>query len=106
MCSPRFQPDARHCLLGQVTEVCWRRGRRHLERQPRHLVGDSSSDGQPIERPEERTGICSISTLTGDSGQVVLRSLQYVEELKVAAGAPIKMPGLAGGSRKKRSNDL
>ena len=45
--------------LDQVAQVCWRRGRPHLECQRRHLVADPLPDRQPVKRPEERTDIWS-----------------------------------------------
>jgi len=75
----RSQRPNRNSWLDQVVQVCWRRWRKNLQRQRRHLVivGDSLLHWQPVERPEKWSSICSTSVLTGDSGQVVLSPLQH-----------------------------
>jgi len=45
----------------------------------RHLVGNSLLHWQPVERPEKWFSVGSTSSLTDDSGQVVLSQLQDVE---------------------------
>jgi len=61
-------------------KLCWRWWRKHLERQRRHLVGNSLLHWQLVERPEKWFSIDSTSALTDDSGQVVLSPLQNVKD--------------------------
>jgi len=54
--------------LNQVIQVRWRSGGHRVERRRRHLVCHSMLDWQPVERPENWSGVGSTSSLADDPG--------------------------------------